>query len=158
MDLIVKISDYRVSTNEEDELVTHSLATCVGVAIVDPHQGIAALGHFLLPESKTSPEKAKTQPAAFCDTGLYLMLKEMFDLGIRKRGLKAYLVGGSDPLTDTDVFQISKRNILVAKRMLWKNNIFLAAEETGGAPNRTVRVRVKDGRVKVKDNQGIHEL
>lgn len=42
-------------------------------------------------------------------------------------------------------FDIGKRNILAAKRILWGSSLGPVAEDTGGSISRTVSIAVSDG-------------
>lgn len=48
-------------------------------------------------------------------------------------------------MDDKGIFDIGKRNLLAAKRILWKSSLGAIAEDTGGEISRTVSVRVGDG-------------
>ena len=48
------------------------------------------------------------------------------------------------------IFNIGKRNYLAMRKILWKNNVPVAAEHVGGEINRTVRLEMDTGRVVLK--------
>ena len=57
MRVIVGVSDMKGSNDPETILVTHALGSCIGVVIYDAVAKVGGLLHYLLPESKLSPEK-----------------------------------------------------------------------------------------------------
>jgi chemotaxis protein CheD len=156
--VVVGVGDYKISARPGETLVTYSLGSCLGVAAYDPQARVGGLLHFMLPDSRINPEKAQAQPAMFGDTGLALFLNEIFALGATRRTLLVKLAGASKVLKDGEFFDIGRRNLLMAKKLLWKNNLPVLAEETGGTASRTLRLRLEDGRTLVKDAGGEHEL
>jgi chemotaxis protein CheD len=155
---IVGISEYCVSNNPVDELITFSLGSCVGVSVYDPVARIGGLIHYMLPLSKISPEKAKAKPGMFGDTGIPLLLQQMLSEGGAKNRLVVKVAGGSTLMDDNKLFNIGERNYLVLRKILWKNNILIDAEDIGGHLSRTMRLSVETGRVTVKSAKGVLEL
>jgi chemotaxis protein CheD len=130
----------------------------VGVILYDPQARVGGLLHFLLPDSRLNPEKAADQPAMFGDTGIAMLLDEVFKRGATRKYLTVKLAGGAKSFGEASFFDIADRNVLMAKRLLWKNNLVPRAEETGGEESRTVRLFMADGRVTIKNKKGEHEL
>ena len=155
---VVGVGDYKTSGNSTEVLVTYSLGSCLGVSAYDPKAKVGGLLHFMLPDSRINPEKAAAQPAMFADTGLTAFLNELFFLGATRKNLWVKLAGGSKVLKDGEFFDIGRRNLLVAKKLLWKNDLPVLAEETGGEMSRTLRLRMEEGITLVKDTQGEREL
>jgi chemotaxis receptor (MCP) glutamine deamidase CheD len=62
------------------------------------------------------------------DTGIQLLLDEIQMLGANRRKLVASLAGGSQILDPAGLFNIGKRNHIVAKNMLWKAGILVRSE------------------------------
>jgi chemotaxis protein CheD len=156
--VIVGVGDYKISTSPLEVLVTYSLGSCLGVTAYDPRAEVGGLLHFMLPDSRINPEKARAQPAMFADTGLTVFLNELFALGATRKGVVLKLAGASKVLKDGEFFDIGRRNVLMAKKLLWKNSLGALAEETGGEVSRTLRLRMEDGRTLLKDVRGEHEL
>jgi len=156
--LVIGVGEYRVSADPADLLVTYSLGSCLGITAHDPKAMVGGMLHFMLPDSRINPEKAQTQPAMFGDTGMTAFLNELFQRGATRRNLALRLAGGSKVLKEGEFFDIGRRNLLMAKKLLWKNSLPVLAEETGGEVSRTLRLRMGDGRVFVKDPSGEKEL
>lgn len=143
--LTVGIGDWAVSTNPEDTIKTYALGSCIAVIILDVKIGMAGMIHIALPDSTIDPDKAKSLPGYFADTGLPLMIEEMKRLGAMRAHVRVKIAGGATVMDDKGIFDIGKRNLLAAKRILWKSSLGAIAEDTGGDISRTVTVRVING-------------
>jgi len=154
----VGISEMRVSNNPADVLVTYSLGSCVGLALYDPTVCVGAMIHCMLPVSKIDPERARISPCMFTDTGVPLLLQRMLDLGAQKRTIIAKVAGAAKLLDETDTFRIGERNKVVLRKILWKNNILITAEDTGGTIARTMYLYMDTGRTTVKSAGKEYEL
>ncbi len=106
--------------------------------------------HSMLPLSKIDPEKAATIPYMFVDTGLTLLLTEFFARGSERRNLKVKLAGCSHLMDENGIFKIGERNYAVARKILWKNEILIDAEDIGGTLTRTVMLNIATGETKLR--------
>lgn len=154
----VGISEMKVSTVPEDVLVTYSLGSCVGLTLYDPVVGIGGLIHCMLPLSKIDPAKAASNPAMFTDTGVPALLQAMLNLGASKRRLIAKVAGAAALMDEKGMFKIGERNFTVLRKILWKNDILIAAEETGGTIARTLYLYMDTGKTIIKSQGREHEL
>jgi len=147
---IVGIGELVVSDLADEVIVTHALGSCVAVCLFDPKVKVAAMLHFMLPESRINVDRARQQPAAFADTGIPLLFQTAYRYGLEKRRAIVKLVGGAEitPAIDS-AFRTGQRNALAAKQVLWRNGILVKTEDTGGNLARTVHLSVQDGRVRV---------
>lgn len=68
------------------------------------------------------------------------------------------VAGGGQLYEDNGIFEIGKRNYTMLRRMLWKANVLVAAEDVGGAKSRTVSLDVASGRCVVKSSAREQEL
>ena len=155
--LVVGISDAKVSNERESVLVTHSLGSCIGVACHDPVAGVAGLLHFQLPDSTLDDARAAAQPLMFCDTGIAWLVNEMKKLGAKPSRTKVKLAGGAKMLA-TSAFDIGRRNHAAARKQIWKQGLLIAAEECGGTSARTLYLRVSDGAVRLRVGSQVVEL
>ncbi|MBD3220584.1 chemotaxis protein CheD [bacterium] len=146
----VDISDMKLSRSEDDVLVTYSLGSCVGLTIYDKQVGVGGMIHCMLPLSKIDPEKAAVKPYMFVDTGVTILLTELFKLGAQRQNLVAKVAGAASPLGKEETFRIGQRNYTILRKLLWKNNILIEAEDTGGSKARTMYLYMHDGLVTVK--------
>jgi chemotaxis protein CheD len=148
--VVVDIAEHVVSKNADDWLVTFALGSCVAVILYDPCCLAGGMIHYMLPLSSTNPEKAKLKPAMFADTGVPLLFHAMYDLGCKKDDLVVKVAGGGQAFDDHGIFEIGKRNLTVLRRMLWKTNVLVSAEDVGGQKSRTVRLDIRTGHCVVK--------
>lgn len=148
--VVVDIADFAVSGDTAAALITYSLGSCLGVSVWDPVVRVGGLLHYMLPESSLSPEKAKSNPAMFCDTGIPRLFRAVYELGGVKSRLVVKVAGGSQLLDDNGTFNIGKRNYLALRKIFWKNGVMISGEDVGGSISRTVKLHVATGQVTVK--------
>ena len=156
--VVLGISEVHVSKKPGDILITYSLGSCIGVTIYDPELRLGGMIHYMLPLSKISPEKAAAKPAMFADTGIPLLLKQMYKMGAAKDRLIVKAAGGSRLMDQNKVFNIGERNYVVLRKILWKNNILIKNEDVGGNIPRTLRLEIDTGLTTIKSSQGVQEL
>lgn len=151
MKTVVGVSDFRVSANTNETIITYALGSCLGIAAYDPSINVGGLLHVMLPLSKADPEKAAQKPAMYVDTGFQLLLNELYDLGAKKRNLKITVAGGSSMKArgKDDYFKIGKRNITVLRKLLWKNKFMITSQDVGGNKSRTMALQIADGYISI---------
>jgi len=158
-DIIIGISDLKVSNKPEHTLVTYALGSCISVAVYDPKIKVGGLLHYMLPESSLDADRARTSPAMFADTGIILLFKSCYSLGAEKKRMTVKVAGGASILDDTNYFRIGQKNITAMRKILWRNNVMIDAEDTGRNCNRTVRLDIATGKFVVKSSEGtVREL
>ena len=150
MKQIVDISDAKVSNNVNDELITYSLGSCIGVALYDPVVKAGGLLHFQLPNSKTRSGTDTSRPLMYADSGMQFMLDRLLAFGINKKRLIVKIAGGAQMMNDAKMFQIGKRNYAAVRQYLWKNGMFIDAEDIGGKAARNMSLSLADGSVSIK--------
>lgn len=150
MNIIVGVSDMKVSGDPDASLVTYSLGSCIGIAIYDAVAGVGGLLHFMLPDSSLDPVKAQRNPFMFADTGIPSLFKAAYKLGAEKKRIKSFVVGGAQVLDQNGFFNIGKRNHMAVRKIFWKNRVLVDYEDVGGNVNRTIKLEVKKGDVWVK--------
>lgn len=94
-DVVIGISDLKVSNKADDVLVTYALGSCIAVAIYDPRAKVGGLLHYMLPDSTLDLNKAKATPGMFADTGIPLLFKACYNLGAQKKSMIVKVVGGA---------------------------------------------------------------
>ena len=150
MEIMVGISDMKVSNNPDDVLITYSLGSCIGVTIWDPEVRTGGLLHYLLPDSNLNKEKAKKNPFIFSDSGVPLLFREAYKFGARKKRMIVKVAGGAQVLANNDFFDIGKRNVLALRKIFWRNNVIVAGSDIGGTISRTIFLNIKTGVTLVK--------
>lgn len=154
----VGISDIRISNSVGESLITYSLGSCIGVAVYDPVQKLGGMIHYMLPQSKISPEKAMIKPAMFADTGIPLLLDSLCAEGAAKDRLILKVAGGAQLMDDNKLFNIGERNFLMLRKIIWTYNILIRGQHVGGNIARTLKLDIATGKVVVKFAGGEIEI
>ncbi len=94
--------------------------------------GPGGMLHYMLPEF-TTPERAKSKPFMFA-----------------KRQMVVKAAGGSQVLDAAEQFMIGKRNYAALGKILFRNNVFISAQDVGGSVSRKMRLSIATGEVSVK--------
>ena len=158
-DVVVGISDLKVSNVGLDCLVTYALGSCIAVGVYDPLVKVGGLLHYMLPDSTLDQQKAKEHPGMFADTGIPLLFKSCYKLGAEKKRMVIKVAGGARIMDDMNYFRIGQKNLTALRKIFWKNNVLIDAEDTGETHNRTVRLEISTGKFLVKGLGGaIKEL
>lgn len=148
--LTVNMADMKVSNHPEAILVTHSLGSCLGVAVYDPQVRVGGILHFMLPESSLDGHWARNNPLMFADTGIPLLFKECYRYGAEKRRMIVKVAGGSQILDNSGYFNIGKRNYAALRKIFLRNNVLISNEDVGGLSPRTLYLEIGNGTVRVK--------
>lgn len=148
--ITVGIADMAVSADPNATLITFALGSCIGVTVYDPEARVGGLLHFMLPSGTLSGEKALRSPFMFADSGVPLLFKKAYELGAVKERLIVCAAGGAEILDDQGHFKIGSRNRTMLRKLFWKNNVLLSADDTGGSISRTLSLCLADGRATVK--------
>ena len=152
----VGVSDMKVSAKKGDVIITHALGSCLGVAVHDPMNCVGGLLHVMLPLSIIDPEKAERNPFMFVDTGFPKLLIECFKIGAQKDRLEIRVAGGVD--SNENLFQIGKRNLIILRKLLWKNSLLVKSYDVGGRNSRTMSLEIGTGKVMIKSGGQIVNL
>ena len=146
---VVGVADMKTSKQPEDELITHGLGSCLGVAVYDPVAKVGGMLHAMMPDSSINPDKAKANPGMFVDSGVPTLFAGIErDGGLRSR-CKLKIAGGALINGTNDYFETGRRNYVALKRMLWKCGMLIDAEDIGGNDARTMRLEIKSGQVRM---------
>jgi len=138
-----------VVTHTGSELVTYGLGSCLGVALYDAEAGVAGLAHIKRP---TAPEPQPATDAAFADTGIVRLVREMKSDGATRHHTVAKLVGGTD-MGDAAAAVgrgIGKRNITQAKTTLATLDITVTDTDVGGEAVRSLYFDGESGDVTIE--------
>ncbi len=149
---IVNVSDAKASNDPADLLTTYSLGSCIGVCLYDSATHTGGMLHYQLPDSKMDPERAQKKPFMFADTGMKILLGKLLSMGANKKRIQIKIAGGAEMNTGPKGFNIGKRNYLAIRKILWKNGMFIDAEDVGGFLPRNVYMNIADGAVTVRSN------
>jgi chemotaxis protein CheD len=73
-------------------------------------------------------------------------------MGANKKRMQIKIAGGAAMDTGPKGFDIGKRNHLAIRKILWKNGMFIDAEDVGGESPRNMYMNMDDGTVTVRSN------
>jgi chemotaxis protein CheD len=159
MNLItVSIGGLEVTDERSAVLITHGLGSCIAVLAWDPVRKAAGMLHFQLPTSSLSPERAAQSPGTFADTGIPLLFEKLYALGCRKGNIVVKAAGGGNFHGDNGTFDIGKRNHTMMRKIFWKAQVLVAAEDVGGSRSRTARLFVDTGQVTIQSGSDVSPL
>lgn len=145
---VVGVGDMKIA-KDGDIIVTHALGSCLGLMVFDPVTRQGGLLHAMLPLCKINPEKAASNPYMFVESGVTRLLQDLYDLGAQKKKIIVKAAGCGSPIGKNEMFKIGERNFTILKKILWKNNILLAANDVGGTKSRTVYFDLSNGDVTI---------
>ncbi|MBS1869742.1 MAG: hypothetical protein JSS99_08765 [Actinobacteria bacterium] len=152
---VVRMGELAVSAAPDDELVSMGLGSCVGVALVDRERAVAGLAHVMLPAANA----AYSAPAKFADRAVPTLLACVERLGARRERMVAILAGGAQMFAGARAsvagLDLGARNEAAVREALADAGVPVRAAATGGDRGRTVRVRVGEARVSVKEAGGV---
>jgi chemotaxis protein CheD len=148
--VVIDISDAKVSSDQTDVLTTYSLGSCIGVALYDPVAHVGGMLHYQLPSSSIDEPKAQKNPFMFADTGMAILIKKLLSMGAGKKRMNIKIAGGATMQTGPKGFDIGKRNYLSIRKVLWKEGLFIDAEDIGGSSPRNMYLNMGDGSVTVR--------
>jgi chemotaxis protein CheD len=154
--IVVQVSDARISTDPQAVLATYSLGSCIAVAIYDPAATVGGMIHYQLPESAMDSQRARQEPFMFCDTGMDILIDNLIRYGANKSRMIVKIAGGAAMKTGPKGFDIGKRNFLVLRKVLWKHSLMLRGQDVGGDQPRNFFLYMEDGTVMVKSG-GVHK-
>ncbi len=148
---VIGVADMAISSDPNATLITYALGSCIGVTVYDPQVHVGGMLHFMLPSAKLSQEKAENNPAMFGDTGIPLLFKKCYELGAQKERMIVCAAGGAEVMSDNGQFKIGSRNRTLIRKIFWKNNILISADDTGSTISRTMALSMADGSVTIRN-------
>jgi chemotaxis protein CheD len=146
--IYIGVGECKASKSLNDTLKTKALGSCVAVIMLDPLNRSIGLLHAALPDSSINKNKLIERPGMFVDSGIPLLIKEMMKLGYDgKSRMIVKLAGGASIMDHNQIFNIGKRNLHTARKVLWAHKMGAMAEDVGGTISRIVTIETKTGKV-----------
>ena len=146
----VDIGEVAIADDHRSLLIARALGSCV-VCIWDPDARVAGMLHFLMPDAPGGSVRPFTQPGAFADTGIPLLLEMAFRRGLRLGRTEASVVGGAEmPNLNPAPEDLGRSNALAARDRLRAHGLLIAREDTGGTQGRSVYLCARTGRLRVR--------
>lgn len=122
------------------------LGSCIGLVLWSRAQKIAAIGHIVLPESRSQPGP----PGKFADTALPALMQLLASQGVKANQITAKLVGGARMFAGTGPLQIGEANIHAVLGLLEKLRISVLASDLGGQRGRRMTMLPSTGELTVE--------
>lgn len=148
--LTVGVADMIVSKDHTAMVVTYALGSCIGVTAYDPETRIGGMLHFMLPKPPKDGQVDESRPYMYATRGIPALIKQLEDLGADARRMVFCAAGAAEVMEDGGFFAIGQRNRTIMRKIFWKKNLVLAAEDTGGSMARTMSLNLGTGEVRVK--------
>lgn len=136
-------------------LVTTVLGSCLALTIHAPKQGIGTICHAFLPDSSDNRRGSRDpQVCRYVDSALQNMLESLDKVGVPRRELVIKMFGGSSGIAvqgmERSSYDIGRRNIEMARKMLRFARLDIQVEDVGGALGRKLMFQTQTGEVWVK--------
>ena len=146
MEIVVSISDMKVTNRGKDVLVTHALGSCLGLAAYDPEAGVAGLIHCLLPLARDNAKGARN-PFMYVNTGVAHMMRSLLGKGATKDHLILKAAGCGRMMHISNQFDTGATNLAALRKLLVVHEMRLTAEDVGGTIPRTMRLFADTGKL-----------
>ena len=148
--IMLGVGDYGATVAAGGVIKTMALGSCIALMILDRGTRCVGMDHIALPESSVSPDRAKQLPGYFADTGIPALMEQMKRVGgslSKPSNLIIKIAGGANVADPNNTFNIGKRNVLAAKKILWQFGLGPMVEDVGGSHSRTVTLYRDTGRI-----------
>lgn len=155
---VVGVSDLKMSKNPEDQIITYALGSCIAVVVYDPVAVVGGMLHFQLPQHMRPEDGTFQDMCKYADTGVPYLFKTAYSMGAKKNRMVVSVLGGGRALSESHKFDIGKRNYIYLRKLLWKNNVFVANERIENTSPMTVWLEMRDGHVFVRMNGEVEEI
>ncbi len=148
----IHIGDYYASATPA--VIHTALGSCVAVCLFDPIFRVGGMNHILLPGfTKLSVTDGS---ARYGVNAMELLINRIIRSGGKKRNLQAKVFGGADVL---NVFRkehsVGMKNTTFALEYLYKEEIEIVGQSTGGKATRIVKFHTDTGEALVKTLRAI---
>ncbi|MDD3312695.1 chemotaxis protein CheD [Pseudodesulfovibrio sp.] len=135
-------------------LVTTVLGSCLAVTMHAPSRGIGTICHAFLPDSSEDKRRGDPQICRYVDTALQNMLESLDKLGVPRRDLVIKMFGGSSGIAvrgmEWSSYNIGRRNIEMARKLLRFARLDVAVEDVGGSRGRKILFHTATGEIWLK--------
>lgn len=128
----------------KEEIIWTILGSCVAVVLYDRVKKISGMNHYMLPLFNGK------EPATemYGDIAIKKLISKMETMGSKTEDLEARIIGGSAKINKT--FEIGKKNIQVATKMLADYEIKVISRQTGGPNGRKIKLIANTGQLFIK--------
>lgn len=139
------VGDVRAS--REPVWISTVLGSCVATCLYDEYTGVGGMNHFMLPESKCSPDAC----ASFGVHAMEMLINEIMRCGGDRRRLKAKFFGGGAVVhSQSKNWNIGDQNVQFTRSFLETEGIPIVAAHTGGNCGMRVQFHTRSAKVLVR--------
>lgn len=118
---------------KEPSIVSAVLGSCVSVCIYDQKRQIGGMNRFQLP----CIYKKNEATAMYGNVATLALIRMMLSDGSKVKNLEAQVIGGAYN-REFSMHNIGQENIITARKVLVRERICIASEDTGGEKGRKV--------------------
>lgn len=119
--------------NQQDTIVKTTLGNSVAVVIYDKVNQIGGMTHYIKPFTR----KRKFATAQYGNVAVAALCRMMKNTGGKSENLVAQIIGGASNMLVRDR-GLGRKNVAVAREMLFRFGIPVVSEDTGGLLGRKV--------------------
>lgn len=148
-EIVVGVADCQCSNRPGAVLTTYALGSCLGITAYDPGSKVGGLLHVMLPTIRNHHHK-DARKVMFVDSGLGELVTGVQQLGANPRSLEFKVFGGAKVLQADEYFNIGGKNIQMMRDLTAQYSLRVRVWEVAGTVNRTIRLHLADGRVRLK--------
>jgi chemotaxis protein CheD len=130
--------------SKEPQWVTTILGSCISVCLFDKKKCIGGINHYMLPywngEGLESPR--------YGNVAISQLFQKMLGFGAKKEDIVCQIFGGAEVLGEQNsVFNVGKRNIELARKIISEMGILVVSSSTGGKQGRKIHFNTGTGEV-----------
>lgn len=152
--VVVGVADLAVGGAADGRIVTYALGSCIGLTAYDPASKVGGMLHYMLPQPTADSDVRGRNHCMYVTSGLPTLMRRLAAAGAEPRRLVLTAAGGAEALTGGRNMAIGRRNHAMLRKVLWKMNLKLDAEDIGGAHARTLGLDLTTGAVEVRSREG----
>lgn len=149
--ITIGLGEYAITDACEESIITYALGSCVALVLHCPVTGCTGMAHIVLPESNAKHHIQEKKEAYFASE----IVPKMLDYFINRPScnvekLRVLIVGGSECISENDMFKIGPKNVAKVKSFLDAYQLRYNETDTLGCCSRTVEISIGTGMVKIK--------
>jgi len=144
--LTISVGKFHVSADSQEELLT-VVGSCVAVTLYDIEKHTGGMVHIVLPGRRTSLRE-DDRNAYYADSGIPLLIEEMYKAGARRENLVANVIGGSSSHANGEN-SIGRRNVNAVVMALKNYDIPIQKKDVGGKSGRKIILDIATGKIEI---------
>lgn len=146
--LVVGVADLVVSNDPTATISTHALGSSIGITAYDCETRVGGLLHLMLARPPDGGG-GEDRPYTYATQAIPRMVAQLEARGADPKNLVICAAGAAEIMRDGGFFAIGKRNRTMMRKILWRMNLVLKAEDTGGSHARMMSLNLATGAVSV---------